>query len=71
MQLTLKFKPRHRIRNGQRLGISWRGNANRDRAVQKKIIDREDGKLTGYLNGAGFLSYYEPEMMLKTLGQLV
>ena len=38
---------------------------------KKKIIDREDGKLTGYLNGAGFLSYYEPEMMLKTLGQLV
>ena len=37
----------------------------------KKIIDREDGKLTGYMNGAGFLSYYEPEMMLKTLGQLV
>jgi len=31
----------------------------------------KDGKLTGYLNGAGFLSYHESEMMLKTLGQLV
>ena len=30
----------------------------------------KDGKLTGYLNGAGFLSYHESEMMLKTLEQL-
>ena len=27
--------------------------------------------MDGYLNGAGFLSYHESEMMLKTLGQLV
>ena len=31
----------------------------------------KDGKLTVYLNDAGFLSYHESEMMLKTLGQLV
>ena len=29
------------------------------------------GDVDGYLNGAGFLSYHESELMLKTLGQLV
>ena len=34
-------------------------------------LDITQGDVDGYLNGAGFLSYHESEIMLKTLRQLV
>ena len=70
MQLTLRFKRG----TGYAMDKGWEplgGVTQIEIERYKKIIDREDGKLTGYLNGACFLSYHESEMMLKTLGQLV